>query len=195
MDTKQNNVTSVGIAVAIAVIVAIGLLFFGPRIFTPFTNGITATTTDSMATDTDQTTNSQDNTPAMPDSNATSTGAIEGLPANVTELMTKDEVVGTGATAVAGDTVTVQYVGMLTNGQVFDASSNHGTTGFTFQLGAGQVIKGWDEGVAGMKVGGKRQLVIPASLGYGAQATGPIPANSTLVFEVELTNVQPAAAQ
>jgi FKBP-type peptidyl-prolyl cis-trans isomerase len=110
--------------------------------------------------------------------------------APVTELMLKDEVQGTGTTAAPGDTVTVNYVGKLTNGQIFDASANHGDTGFTFRLGAGQVIKGWDQGIVGMKVGGKRLLVIPADLAYGAQAVGSIPANSTLVFEVELLNVQ-----
>jgi FKBP-type peptidyl-prolyl cis-trans isomerase len=98
-----------------------------------------------------------------------------------------DEVVGTGAEAKAGDTVTVHYTGMLTNGTVFDASRNRGDQGFTFALGAGQVIKGWDQGVAGMKVGGKRKLTIPADLAYGNQAVGGvIPANSTLIFEVEL---------
>lgn len=102
-------------------------------------------------------------------------------------LIIEDEVIGTGATAVAGDNVTVHYVGTLTNGTVFDASRNHGDQGFSFALGAGQVIKGWDEGVAGMKVGGKRKLTIPANLAYGNQAVGGvIPANSTLVFEVEL---------
>ena len=112
----------------------------------------------------------------------------------VTQLEMKDEVVGTGATAVAGDTVTVNYVGSLTDGTVFDASANHGTTGFTFALGAGQVIKGWDEGIVGMKVGGKRILVIPPSLAYGDQAVGNvIPANATLVFEVDLLNVQKGA--
>lgn len=105
-----------------------------------------------------------------------------------------DEVVGTGATAAAGDSVTVNYVGSLTDGTVFDASANHGTTGFTFTLGVGQVIQGWDQGVAGMKEGGKRKLVIPASLAYGDRAVGNvIPANSTLVFEVELVKVVKSA--
>lgn len=108
----------------------------------------------------------------------------------VTQLQVTDEVVGTGATAAVGDSVTVNYVGSLTNGTVFDASANHGTTGFTFNLGAGQVIKGWDQGIVGMKEGGKRKLVIPASLAYGSQAVGDIiPANSTLIFEVELVKV------
>ena len=112
----------------------------------------------------------------------------------VTQLQMTDEKVGTGVVAAAGDSVTVNYVGSLTNGTVFDASANHGTTGFTFTLGAGQVIKGWDLGVAGMKVGGKRKLVIPAALAYGNQAVGGvIPANSTLIFEVELMKVQKGA--
>lgn len=110
---------------------------------------------------------------------------------SATQLTVTDEVVGTGAVAAAGDTVTVNYVGSLTDGTVFDASANHGTTGFTFTLGAGQVIKGWDEGIVGMRVGGTRKLVIPASLAYGNQAVGNvIPANSTLVFTVELLKVQ-----
>lgn len=139
---------------------------------------VTATTTAqaSPTTNTATTTN-----------NTTKTMTTEQ---NVTELQVTDEVVGTGAVAKAGDSVTVQYVGALTNGTVFDASKNHGDKGFTFNLGAGQVIKGWDQGVAGMKVGGKRKLVIPASLAYGNQAVGGvIPANSTLVFEVELVKV------
>jgi FKBP-type peptidyl-prolyl cis-trans isomerase len=105
----------------------------------------------------------------------------------VTELKMEDSVVGTGAEAKAGDSVTVHYVGTLMDGTMFDASKNHGSTGFTFTLGAGQVIKGWDVGVAGMKVGGKRKLTIPSDMAYGNQAVGGvIPANSDLIFEVEL---------
>lgn len=111
----------------------------------------------------------------------------------VKELMMKDDVVGTGAAAKAGDSVTVNYVGALTNGTVFDASANRGTEGFTFTLGAGQVIRGWDEGIVGMRVGGKRTLVIPAALAYGQRAVGDIiPANSDLIFQVELLKVTPA---
>jgi FKBP-type peptidyl-prolyl cis-trans isomerase len=105
------------------------------------------------------------------------------------QLQKTDEVVGTGAEAVAGKTITVNYTGTLENGTVFDSSYSRNQP-FTFQLGAGQVIKGWDEGVVGMKVGGKRKLVIPPSLGYGAQATGSIPPNSTLIFEIQLVSVQ-----
>lgn len=126
-------------------------------------------TTDTVKTASDSNTNKN-----MPEQN---TGG----------LVIVDEVIGTGATATAGDNVTVDYVGMLTNGTVFDASKNRGNAGFTFILGTGQVIKGWDVGVAGMKVGGKRKLTIPADMAYGNQAVGGvIPANSTLVFEVEL---------
>lgn len=102
----------------------------------------------------------------------------------------EDIVLGSGEEARAGDSVTVNYVGTLPSGIKFDASADHGTTGFTFTLGAGQVIKGWDLGVAGMKVGGKRKLTIPAELGYGSMAIGSIPANSTLIFEVELLKVE-----
>jgi len=105
-------------------------------------------------------------------------------------LQITDEVVGTGAEAISGKTVTVNYSGALTDGKKFDSSYDRGQP-FSFVLGAGQVIRGWDEGVAGMKVGGKRKLVIPANLAYGDQAVGNglIPANSTLIFEVELLGV------
>src|SRR6266851_2662456 len=100
-----------------------------------------------------------------------------------------DIVVGTGATAVAGNTVKVHYSGFLTTGEKFDSSRDRGEP-FSFPLGAGQVIKGWDEGVAGMKVGGQRQLRIPPQLGYGtAGAGGAIPPNATLIFDVELLEV------
>lgn len=112
---------------------------------------------------------------------------------NSDQLQMTDTTVGTGTIATTGDTVTVNYVGSLENGAIFDASANHGTQGFTFTLGAGQVIKGWDKGIAGMKVGGKRKLIIPASLAYGDQAVGNvIPAHATLLFEVELLNVRKA---
>ncbi len=103
-------------------------------------------------------------------------------------LVIEDLVVGTGATAAVGDLVTVNYVGTLTNGTKFDSSYDRGQP-YTFRIGAGQVIAGWDQGVPGMKVGGKRRLTIPPSLGYGNQAYGPIPANSTLVFEIELVSI------
>ena len=106
-------------------------------------------------------------------------------------LIIEDTVIGNGAEAKAGMAVTVDYVGTLTNGTKFDASKDHGNTGFTFNLGAGDVIKGWDQGVAGMKVGGVRKLTIPAALAYGNNAVGGvIPANSTLLFTVTLLAVK-----
>jgi peptidylprolyl isomerase/FKBP-type peptidyl-prolyl cis-trans isomerase FkpA len=108
----------------------------------------------------------------------------------VTELKIEDTKVGTGAEAVTGKSVMVHYTGWLTDGTKFDSSKDRGEP-FSFQLGAGQVIKGWDQGVVGMKVGGIRKLTIPASLGYGARGAGDaIPPNATLVFEVELLGVR-----
>lgn len=163
-----------GIAIALAIVVVAAFFIF-PGLW-PFPKA-TAPATAATASTTDQTTNPQS---PMPEASST------------TQLQVNDETVGTGAVAEPGDTVTVNYVGAFTDGTVFDASANHPETknGFTFTLGAGNVIKGWDEGVAGMKVGGKRILVVPPSLGYGSQDYGPIPGNSTLVFEVELLNVQ-----
>lgn len=105
------------------------------------------------------------------------------------ELKIEDIETGTGAEAVPGKQVTVHYVGTLENGTEFDSSRSRNQP-FTFALGAGQVIRGWDEGFAGMKVGGKRKLVIPPEMAYGSQAVGSIPPNSTLVFDVELLDVK-----
>jgi len=106
------------------------------------------------------------------------------------ELIIEDLVVGEGAEAVKNSIVSVNYTGLLTDGTKFDSSLNPGRTPFRFTVGAGQVIRGWDEGVAGMKVGGKRKLTIPPSMGYGSQDMGVIPPNSTLIFEVELLAVE-----
>ncbi len=107
--------------------------------------------------------------------------------ADVTELKVIDERVGTGPVANTGDQLSMNYKGTLTNGKVFDQS--YGRAPFDFQLGAGKVIEGWDKGILGMKVGGKRKLVIPPGMGYGASGQGPIPPNATLIFEVELLSV------
>ena len=105
------------------------------------------------------------------------------------ELLTEDLVVGTGETALTGMRVTVHYRGTLTSGQVFDSSLTREP--LTFKLGARQVIRGWDQGLLGMRVGGKRRLTIPKRLGYGARAVGSIPPNSHLLFDVELLAVAP----
>jgi FKBP-type peptidyl-prolyl cis-trans isomerase FkpA len=167
----QPTQTSIAVALALAVI-AFFFIFNGVSIFS-------TSIPDSGSSDLTTQTETNSNQP-MPND-----------PTAVKELQVTDEVIGTGAVAQPGDTVTVDYVGALTDGTVFDASKKHGTDGFTFKLGAGNVIRGWDLGVAGMKEGGKRKLVIPASLGYGSQGyPGVIPTNATLNFEVELLKVQ-----
>jgi FKBP-type peptidyl-prolyl cis-trans isomerase FkpA len=116
---------------------------------------------------------------------------------NITELVKQDDAAGSGNEAVSGRQVTVHYTGWLYDqargdhkGQKFDSSRDRNEP-FTFRLGAGQVIQGWDQGVAGMKVGGKRTLTIPSQMGYGSQgAGGLIPPNATLLFEVELLDVR-----
>ncbi len=100
-----------------------------------------------------------------------------------------DEVVGTGPSPKSGQNVTVNYTGTLENGTKFDSSFDHGQP-FTFPIGVGKVIKGWDEGVMTMKVGGKRRLMVPSNLGYGPSGNGTIPPNASLNFEVELLDVK-----
>jgi FKBP-type peptidyl-prolyl cis-trans isomerase len=103
-------------------------------------------------------------------------------------LKSEDLKFGTGPEAKTGDKVKVHYTGTLKDGTKFDSSLDKGVP-LTFEIGAGEVIKGWDMGVPGMKVGGKRKLVIPAELAYGSQARGKIPANSELTFEIELLEI------
>jgi hypothetical protein len=179
--TETTFVTPTGIAVALAVIIALGFLFFGSAIFAPF---------EPQTAPAQDVTLGSEAVPTETGVSGTMPGAQGAAPIKPNaQAMSGDTVVGTGAEAVAGKKVTVNYVGMLENGTVFDASANHGQP-FTFTLGVGQVIKGWDEGVAGMKVGGKRHLVIPPEKGYGAQGIGSIPPNSTLIFDVELVGVE-----
>ena len=105
-------------------------------------------------------------------------------------LKIEDLKIGTGPEVKSGDTVSIHYLGTLENGKKFDSSYDRGQP-FETQIGVGQVIKGWDQGVVGMKVGGKRKLIIPPELGYGSQEIpGAIPANSTLIFDVELVKIK-----
>ena len=124
------------------------------------------------------------------DTAAISTDAKVTTPSGLKYTILKEAPAG-AAVAKAGDNVKMLYTGYLTNGTEFDSTAKHGNEPFGFKLGSGQVIKGWDEGVAGMKVGEKRKLVIPPDLGYGAQgAGGVIPPNSTLIFDVELVGIE-----
>ena len=107
---------------------------------------------------------------------------------NLNKLIIDDVIEGEGRAVEVGDTVFVNYVGRLENGQEFDNSYNRGQA-FSFTVGAGRVIEGWEEGILGMKVGGQRILVIPPEMGYGAKNIGPIPANSTLIFAIELVSI------
>lgn len=175
------NITATAVAVTLAVVVAVAFLFYGPNILRPFggaaADQASVDQTQAMATSSDSLNNSNP---------AASAGAPTQLP---TTLTATDEVVGTGAAAKAGDTITVNYVGMLPDGTVFDASARHGQA-FSFTLGVGQVIAGWDQGIVGMKEGGKRKLIIPADMAYGSRGAGNvIPPNATLIFEVELVKV------
>lgn len=105
------------------------------------------------------------------------------------ELQIEDVVVGVGEEATAGNRIVVHYTGRFVDGTIFDSSVTRSEP-FQFVLGSGQVIRGWDEGIVGMKVGGKRILAVPPELGYGPNDYGPIPGNSTLIFEVELLKVE-----
>jgi FKBP-type peptidyl-prolyl cis-trans isomerase len=110
-------------------------------------------------------------------------GTLPDNTGGITTLQVEDLTVGTGATAATGDTLNVNYIGTLLNGQVFDSGS------YQFRLGAGTVIPGWDQGLVGMKVGGRRRLTIPPALAYGASGNGPIPPNSTIRFQVDLVSI------
>ena len=130
-------------------------------------------------------------TPSPSKTTTSSTGAITLTNPTTTAsgLKYEDIVVGTGASPKNGQRVTVHYTGTFLDGKKFDSSRDRGQP-FNFVIGNGNVIKGWDEGVLTMKVGGKRNLEIPPALGYGSRDYGPIPGNSTLLFEVELIAVQ-----
>lgn len=110
-------------------------------------------------------------------------------PSKITELKIEDIKVGTGSAVKSGDTVSINYLGTLEDGSKFDSSYDRNQP-FETQIGVGQVIEGWDKGVVGMQVGGKRKLTIPYQMAYGENAYGPIPAKATLIFEVELMAIK-----
>jgi FKBP-type peptidyl-prolyl cis-trans isomerase len=116
---------------------------------------------------------------------------LDGTTGNgtVTKLIVHDLSVGTGREVKVGDTVTVNYIGLLKDGPEFDNSYKKKKP-FSFKVGADEVIKGWDTGIIGMKEGGQRALVVPASLGYGNTIVGPLPANATLIFSIELLSIE-----
>ena len=141
----------------------------------------------SSSTGTPSTSASTPSTPAPAAAAAPTGGKVHKLPSG---LQYEDMVVGSGTMAEPGMSVSVHYTGWLTDGTKFDSSLDRNQA-FQFQLGAGQVIRGWDEGVKGMRIGGKRKLTIPPDMGYGAAgAGGVIPPNATLVFDVELLDVK-----
>ncbi len=176
-DKTMNKPLSIAIFIILVIAVIAGAVWYSNNVLQGnMVNGIgqAASSTGQPAGNINQATSA----------NATTTNMNQG------QLQITDLVVGTGTVAENGDTVNVLYTGTLDDGTVFDASSMHGNQPFSFTLGAGQVIKGWDEGVLGMKVGGKRELVIPPSLGYGAQGAGnTIPPDATLHFTVQLLSV------
>lgn len=151
------------IGVSTVLVVTFAFLFFGNYIFNK-----AESVTDKKVTE-----------------DATVVGEVFGSP----NLEVKDLAAGSGAEVKNGDTVSVHYVGMLTDRSKFDSSYDRGEP-ISFTVGSGQLIRGFDTGVVGMQVGGKRQLTIPPELGYGAAAAGAIPANSTLIFEVELVKIE-----
>lgn len=161
----------------IAIVMAAG--FLGSYFLVILENNNNANKTNTATADTQQ----EQETGEVDPNAYKVTGAVESL-------VSTDEVVGTGDEAHAGDTIKVHYKGTIAqSGVKFDSSYDRGEP---IEISLSQVIQGWQEGVPGMKVGGKRRLVIPAAQGYGAQSSGSIPANSDLVFEIELLGVTPA---
>ncbi len=164
--TQNENSGLNSLQVGAGAVLLVTLLFLGVTIFSTYYEGVI----------------DMSDLPAV-DSNIEMTTTASGL-------QYQDKVVGDGAEALPGQNVTVHYTGWLTDGSKFDSSVDRGTP-FDFPLGGGRVIKGWDEGVAGMKVGGIRVLVIPSDLGYGDSGAGAsIPPGATLVFQVELLDVK-----
>ena len=182
-EVKESNTSNIGVGIAVVLFLVLlvgGAIYFAGRSVSPPTTQDITTQTEELAQQPDPQEPVTEESPINED--------IMGE--GVTELQIEEITVGTGDEAVAGKKVTVHYTGTLTDGTKFDSSKDRDVP-FTFNLGAGEVIQGWDQGVVGMKVGGVRMLTIPPELGYGAAgAGGVIPPNAILVFEVELLGVE-----
>jgi FKBP-type peptidyl-prolyl cis-trans isomerase len=172
---------------ALTVIVLAGCQQSSTESAAPASTGSTTTGAAQGTSGTTSTTNTKTTTTSSSATSVTTSSQEITMPSG---LKYEELKVGDGAVAETGTTVSVHYTGWLTNGTKFDSSLDRGQP-FSFRLGTGQVIRGWDEGVKGMRVGGKRKLTIPPDLGYGeAGAGGVIPPNATLLFEVELLGVR-----
>jgi FKBP-type peptidyl-prolyl cis-trans isomerase len=160
----------------IGIIIIIVLLFLGGKLSSPSRGTYTLPMQQSQSSQ----------------QSASAFNAVEGQGQNISKdpnIQIFDTKVGTGVAAKTGDSVVVHYTGLLSDGTKFDSSVDRGTP-FPVKIGEGKVIKGWEVGLVGMKVGGKRRLIISPAYGYGSQTVGPIPANSTLVFDIELLQIQ-----
>ncbi|MBW4553341.1 MAG: FKBP-type peptidyl-prolyl cis-trans isomerase [Aphanocapsa sp. GSE-SYN-MK-11-07L] len=178
------------ILISFGVVVVCALVLLVAQL-TNSTPAIAASAKDLMpASQSSQTTVAPTAPAPQPPSTMTTESAASDFNTTASGLKYRDLVAGTGKSPESGQTVVVDYTGTLTDGKKFDSSRDRGQP-FEFRIGVGQVIKGWDEGVGTMKVGGRRELVIPPELAYGSRAVGGvIPANSTLVFDVELLSVK-----
>jgi FKBP-type peptidyl-prolyl cis-trans isomerase len=174
-----NKVETIGILVCVGVM---ALALFMLRIDTP------ATLLSSISTDAQVASVSTPEEYVKNELTDDLRGAINNK-GEIIKMVIDDVVVGEGPEVTAGDTVSVHYIGTLKDGTQFDNSHTRGEA-FEFTVGEGRVIKGWDEGVVGMKKGGQRLLVIPPDMAYGANAIGPIPANATLIFSIELLEIK-----
>ncbi len=175
----MNKIETIGILVCIGVM---SLALFVLRTDSP-SKLLSSISTDSQLASV--TTPSED---AQKELESDLRGAINNK-GEIIKMVIDDVVVGEGPEVKTGDTVSVHYIGTLKDGTQFDNSHTRGSA-FEFTVGEGRVIKGWDEGVVGMKKGGQRLLVIPPDMAYGANAIGPIPANSTLIFSIELLEIK-----
>lgn len=181
------NGVHISIAVVIGIVIGGAFMFLGSNVMSLGTQaGREQVKEQMLGTETTKANTNVQTQTAQPNTMTQNRFPMTDLP---TELAYQEVAAGTGVEAVSGKKITVHYTGYLPTGEMFDSSVTRGTP-FSFVLGEGRVIQGWEQGFAGMKVGGKRTLIVPPSFGYGSQAVGSIPANSTLIFDVELLGVE-----